>query len=64
MLQMVMLPLPKARMAWLLRLELYSAVIDLNPATDSIFAHHCWAELGKMLWEEALGDAKKVHIIY
>jgi len=62
MLRMVMLPSPKARMAWLLRLELYSAAIDLDPATDSIFAHRCRAKLGKMLWEEALGDAKKVHI--
>jgi len=53
-----------AESAYDMAIELYSAAIDLDPATDSIFAHLCRAKLGKMLWEEALGDAKKVHIIY
>jgi len=40
--------------------KLYSVAIDLNPATDMIFAHRCQAKLGMMLWEEALDDAQKV----
>jgi len=44
-------------------IELYStAILDL--ATDSIFAHRCRTKLGKMSWEETLGDAKMVQIIY
>jgi len=62
MLQMVMLPSPKR--AYDMAIKLYSAAIDLDPAIDSIFAHRCRAKLGKMLWEEALGDGEKVHIIY
>jgi hypothetical protein len=41
-------------------IELYSAVIDLDYATDTIFAKRCKAKLGKMLWGEALLDAQKV----
>jgi tetratricopeptide (TPR) repeat protein len=41
-------------------IELYSAVIDLDSATDMIFANRCNAKLAKMLWEEALVDAQKV----
>jgi len=40
-----------AESAYDMVIELYPAVIDLNPATDSIFAHRCRAKLGKMLWE-------------
>ncbi|KAJ8595030.1 hypothetical protein M405DRAFT_871979 [Rhizopogon salebrosus TDB-379] len=41
-------------------IELYSAVIDLDPLSDTIFASRCTAKLGKMLWEDALVDAQKV----
>ncbi|OJA19077.1 hypothetical protein AZE42_03751 [Rhizopogon vesiculosus] len=41
-------------------IELYSAAIDLDSATDTIFANRCKAKLAKMLWEEALIDAQKV----
>jgi hypothetical protein len=41
-------------------IELYSATIDLNFASDTTFASRCTAELGKMLWEDALLDAQKV----
>jgi hypothetical protein len=41
-------------------IELYSAAIDLNYATDIIFANRCKANLEKILWEEALVDAQKV----
>lgn len=41
-------------------IELYSAAIDLDCATDTIFAKRCQAELGRMLWKEALFDARKV----
>ena len=40
--------------------KLYSVAIDLDPATDMIFAHRCQAKLGMMLWEEALDGAQKV----
>jgi len=41
-------------------IELYSAVIDLDSATDAIFANRCKAKLESKLWEEALIDATKV----
>jgi hypothetical protein len=41
-------------------IELYSAAIDLDSASDIIFASRCNAKLGKMLWEDALVDAQKV----
>ncbi|KAJ8591160.1 hypothetical protein M405DRAFT_880653 [Rhizopogon salebrosus TDB-379] len=41
-------------------IELYSAVIDLDPLSDTIIASRCTAKLGKMLWEDALADAQKV----
>ena len=41
-------------------IELYSAAINLDSATDSIFANRSKAKLGKLLWEEALVDAQKV----
>jgi tetratricopeptide (TPR) repeat protein len=41
-------------------IELYSAAIDLDPALDTLFASRCNAELGGMLWEDALVDAQKV----
>ncbi|OJA08828.1 hypothetical protein AZE42_08902, partial [Rhizopogon vesiculosus] len=41
-------------------IELYSAAINLDSATDTIFANRCKAKLAKMLWEEALVDAQKV----
>jgi len=40
-------------------IELYSAAIDIDAGTDTHFAKRCEAELGKMLWEEALIDARK-----
>ncbi|KAG0707124.1 hypothetical protein DFH29DRAFT_1076603 [Suillus ampliporus] len=39
---------------------LYSAAINLDAASDTIFASRSKAKLGKMLWEEALVDAEKV----
>jgi hypothetical protein len=41
-------------------IELYSAAIDLDSATDAIFAKRSKAKLEKMLWEEALLDAQRV----
>ncbi|KAJ8594795.1 hypothetical protein M405DRAFT_440618, partial [Rhizopogon salebrosus TDB-379] len=41
-------------------IELYSEAIDLDSATDAIFAKRCKAKLEKMLCEEALLDAQKV----
>jgi hypothetical protein len=41
-------------------IDLYSAVIDLDCATDIIFANRCRAKLNKEDWKEALLDANKV----
>jgi tetratricopeptide (TPR) repeat protein len=41
-------------------IDLYSAAINLNPASDAVFANRSKATLGKMLWMEALLDAQKV----
>jgi hypothetical protein len=41
-------------------IELYSAAIELDSATDIIFANRSKARLLKMLWEDALLDAEKV----
>ncbi|KAG1811113.1 uncharacterized protein BJ212DRAFT_1483786 [Suillus subaureus] len=41
-------------------IEIYSAAIDLNLATDTIFANRSKARSGKMLWDNALLDAEKV----
>jgi len=43
-------------------IKLYSIVVDLDTATDIIFAHRlgCQAKLGIKLCEEALSDARKV----
>jgi hypothetical protein len=41
-------------------IELYSAAIDLDYATDTIFSNRCKATLEKKLWDEALMDAQKV----
>ncbi|KAG2155099.1 uncharacterized protein EDB93DRAFT_134976 [Suillus bovinus] len=41
-------------------IELYSAVIDLDFATDAIFANRSKARSGKLLWDMALLDAEKV----
>ncbi|KAG1852354.1 heterokaryon incompatibility protein-domain-containing protein [Suillus tomentosus] len=41
-------------------IELYSAAIHLDLATDTIFANRSKARLGKMLWDDALLDAEKV----
>jgi hypothetical protein len=41
-------------------IDLYSAVIDLNSASDVVFAKRSEAKLGKMLWKDALLDAEKV----
>jgi hypothetical protein len=41
-------------------IELYSAAIDLDSGTDTIFAKRSKAKLEKMLWEDALLDAQKV----
>ncbi|KAG2339204.1 HET-domain-containing protein [Suillus weaverae] len=40
--------------------ELYSVAIDLDFATDTIFANHSKARSGKMLWDDALLNAEKV----
>ncbi|KAG2361109.1 hypothetical protein BDR07DRAFT_88521 [Suillus spraguei] len=40
--------------------ELYFAAIDLDLATDSIFANRSKAKSRKMLWDDALLDAEKV----
>ncbi|KAG2356060.1 hypothetical protein BDR07DRAFT_1613333 [Suillus spraguei] len=41
-------------------IELYSAVIDLGCTSDVAFVNRSEANLGKMLWEDALLDAQKV----
>ncbi|KAG1786305.1 quinon protein alcohol dehydrogenase-like superfamily [Suillus plorans] len=41
-------------------IELYSAAIDLDLATDTIFANRSKARSGKLLWDDALLDAEKV----
>jgi tetratricopeptide (TPR) repeat protein len=41
-------------------IDLYSAVIDLNSASDAVFVKRGEAKLGQMLWTEALFDAHKV----
>ncbi|KAG0705636.1 hypothetical protein DFH29DRAFT_996722 [Suillus ampliporus] len=41
-------------------IDLYSAAIDLNSASYTLFANRSQARLGKMLWKEALLDAQKV----
>lgn len=43
-------------------IELYSAVIDIGSATDTVFSQRCKAKLENMLWEEALFDAQKVRL--
>lgn len=40
--------------------DLYSAAIELDSASDTIFAKRSKAKSGKMLWIEALHDAQKV----
>ncbi|OJA15878.1 hypothetical protein AZE42_13018, partial [Rhizopogon vesiculosus] len=40
-------------------IELYSAAIDLDYATDTIFSNRCKAKLEKKSWDEALIDAQK-----
>jgi hypothetical protein len=40
--------------------ELCSAAIDLDFATDTVFANRSKARSGKMLWIDALLDAEKV----
>jgi hypothetical protein len=41
-------------------IKLYSAVINLNSASHTVFANRSEAKLGKKLWTEALLDAQKV----
>ncbi|KAG2339145.1 hypothetical protein BDR05DRAFT_968226, partial [Suillus weaverae] len=41
-------------------IELYSLAIDLDLATDTIFANRSKARSGKMLWDDALLDAQTV----
>ncbi|KAG2346823.1 WD40 repeat-like protein [Suillus weaverae] len=41
-------------------IDLYSAAIDLDSASDTVFANRSKAKLGEMLWEDALLDAQKV----
>ena len=41
-------------------IELYSFAIDFDAGNNTLFAKRCKANLGKMLWEEALIDARKV----
>jgi len=41
-------------------IELYTAAIDLDPATATTFANRCKVKMEKMLWEQALDDAQKV----
>ncbi|KAG1854595.1 hypothetical protein F4604DRAFT_1932654 [Suillus subluteus] len=41
-------------------IELYSAAIDLDFATETVFANRSKAKSGKMLWDDALLDAEKV----
>jgi hypothetical protein len=42
-------------------INLYSAVINVNSASDAVFANRSKAKLRKKLWKEALLDAQKVH---
>ncbi|KAG2143535.1 uncharacterized protein EDB93DRAFT_1251951 [Suillus bovinus] len=41
-------------------IDLYSVVIDLYSASDTVFANRSKGKLEKMLWEDALLDAQKV----
>ncbi|OJA21333.1 hypothetical protein AZE42_12504 [Rhizopogon vesiculosus] len=41
-------------------IKLYSAAIDLDYATDTIFSNRCKATLEKKLWDEALMDTQMV----
>ncbi|KAG2362239.1 hypothetical protein BDR07DRAFT_1357912 [Suillus spraguei] len=41
-------------------IDLYSVVIHLTSPSDAVFANRSTANLGKMLWMEALLDAQKV----
>ncbi|KAG2338322.1 hypothetical protein BDR05DRAFT_705055 [Suillus weaverae] len=41
-------------------IDSYSAAIDLDSASDAVFAKRSKARLGKLLWTEALFDAQKV----
>ncbi|KAG1785862.1 uncharacterized protein HD556DRAFT_1450301 [Suillus plorans] len=41
-------------------IDLYSVAIDLDSASDIFFASRSEAKLSKMLWEDALFDARKV----
>jgi hypothetical protein len=41
-------------------IELYSVAIDLDLATDAVFANRSKAKSGKMLWDDALLDAQTV----
>ncbi|KAG2337084.1 hypothetical protein BDR05DRAFT_970607 [Suillus weaverae] len=41
-------------------IELYSAAISLDLATDAVFANRSKARSGKMLWDDALLDAQMV----
>ncbi|KAG1843240.1 hypothetical protein C8R48DRAFT_736843, partial [Suillus tomentosus] len=41
-------------------IDLYSMAIDLDSASDIFFASRSEAKLSKMLWEDALLDARKV----
>jgi tetratricopeptide (TPR) repeat protein len=41
-------------------IDLYSAAIDLDYTSDVVFVNRSKAKLGKMLWEDALLDARKV----
>jgi hypothetical protein len=41
-------------------IDLYSAAMDMDSTSDVVFANRSKANLGKMLWEDALIDALKV----
>lgn len=41
-------------------ITLYSAAIDLDATSDTIFIKRCKAKLDMKLWEDALLDAQKV----
>jgi hypothetical protein len=41
-------------------IKIYSAAIDFDLETESIFANRSKARSGKMLWDDALFDAEKV----
>jgi tetratricopeptide (TPR) repeat protein len=47
-------------------IDLYSAAIELDSASDTKFAKRSMAKSGKMLWIEALHDAQKVrwHLLF